>query len=83
MVVNMQVSANDSESQSAIVYGIVTGSTDDFQLDASTGVLSTLRALDREMFPQYVLTLEAVDSVGGSSRTSYTQVHHHAPLTQL
>ena len=72
---NWQVSANDSEAQNAITYGIVTGSTEDFALGPTTGILTTRRPLDREAVPQYVLTLQAVDGVGITGRTSYAQVY--------
>lgn len=75
-----QVSANDSEAQNDIRYGIVTGSTADFSLDPETGVLSTRRPLDREVAAQYVLTVQAVDGVGSGSRTGYTQVQVYREL---
>ena len=68
------MSANDSEPQSAITYGIVAGSMAAFELDPQSGVLSTQGPLDREAVAQYVLTLQAVDGDGASGRTSYTQV---------
>ena len=64
----------NSEAQNTIIYGIVTGSTGDFSLDAMTGVLTTNDPLNRETIPQYILTLEAVDDIGINARTSYTQV---------
>ena len=75
------MSANDSEAQNAITYGIVTGSTEDFALGPTTGILTTRRPLDREAVPQYVLTLQAVDGVGITGRTSYTQVQSSLSVT--
>ena len=68
--------ANDSEVQNAITYGIVTGSTADFDLGSTSGILSTLVSLDREAIPQYIFTLQAVDGEGIAGRTSYTQVYY-------
>ena len=73
------MNANDSEADNVITYGIVTGSTADFDLDSDTGLLSTRGPLDREAVPQYILTIQAVDNVGMDgggidSRTSYAQV---------
>ena len=70
----VQVSATDFEDQGGITYGIVTGSTADLILDATTGVLSTTGPLDRESVAQYIMTVEAVDGAAADARTGYTQV---------
>ena len=71
---NIQVIANDDEVSGSITYSIVTGSTDDFMLDPDSGVIRTLGPLNRELVPQYIFTVQAVDEEGVDGRTSYAQV---------
>lgn len=54
----------------------MTGSTDEFELDSTSGALRTRRPLDREAVAQYVLTVQAVDGEGNTGRTGYAQVRY-------
>lgn len=43
-------------------YFLKEGDTDLFRINASTGDISLLRSLDRELVPEYTLTLVAMDT---------------------
>lgn len=47
---------------SQVRYFLKEGDTDFFKINASTGEISLLRALDREMQEEYILTLVAMDT---------------------
>lgn len=47
---------------SQVRYFLKEGDTDFFKINASTGEISLLRALDREMQAEYILTLVAMDT---------------------
>lgn len=59
------VKAYDADSppfNSQVRYFLKEGDTDLFRINASTGDISLLRALDREQMPEYTLTLAAMDT---------------------
>lgn len=59
------VRAYDADSppfNSLVRYFIKEGDTDIFRINASTGEISLLRALDREIQPEYTLSLVAMDT---------------------
>lgn len=45
-----------------VTYFLKEGDTDLFRINASTGDISLLRSLDRELVPEYTLTLVAMDT---------------------
>lgn len=45
-----------------VTYFLKEGDTDLFRINASTGDISLLRSLDRELMPEYTLTLVAMDT---------------------
>ncbi|XP_046739792.1 cadherin-related tumor suppressor [Diprion similis] len=61
----MQVKAYDADTppyNDQVRYFLKEGDTDLFRINASTGDIFLLRALDREMVPEYTLTLVAMDT---------------------
>ena len=58
----------------SIQYSIVAGPATDFAIDSVSGVVTAINLLDRETVANYVLTIQASDSGGDSSRTGYSQV---------
>ena len=52
----------DSSPNSVMTYWIIDGDTNIFAINKSTGELSALGTFDRETTPQYVLTVQALDS---------------------
>lgn len=59
------VRAYDADSppfNSQVRYFLKEGDTDYFKINASTGEISLLRALDRELQEEYILTLVAMDT---------------------
>ncbi|XP_044747791.1 cadherin-related tumor suppressor [Coccinella septempunctata] len=59
------VKAYDADTlpfNSLVKYFIKEGDTDIFRINASTGEISLLRALDRELQPEYTLSLVAMDT---------------------
>ncbi|XP_011701166.1 PREDICTED: cadherin-related tumor suppressor [Wasmannia auropunctata] len=61
----MQVTAYDADTppyNDQVRYFLKEGDTDLFRINASTGDISLLRPLDRELVPEYTLTLVAMDT---------------------
>lgn len=68
------VQAYDADTppfNSLVKYFIKEGDTDIFRINASTGEISLLRALDREIQAEYTLSLGAMDT--GKKRSLYTR----------
>lgn len=62
---NQQVKAYDADTppyNDQVRYFLKEGDTDLFRINASTGDISLLRPLDRELVPEYTLTLVAMDT---------------------
>ena len=57
----MTVVAEDPDEE-ALVYSII-GTSDEFEIDSSTGKVTTKVELDRENQDQYILQVEASDGV--------------------
>lgn len=67
----LQVAATDADTGATISYGLVDPSGT-FAINATTGVVSTLQALDRESVAQYAVLLEATDEGGRVGRATLT-----------
>ena len=61
------------QDATSIEYSIVTGNTQRFTVDPTTGVVTTSAMLDREEQDRYILTLQARD-MGAISLSSFAQV---------
>ena len=57
----MRVVAEDPDEE-ALVYTII-GTSDEFEIDSSTGKVTTKVSLDREDQDQYILQVQASDGV--------------------
>ena len=67
--------ATDKDSESSLTFRITAGNVDDtFEIDESTGVLTTKKGLDRETVPRYNLTVNVTDSGGRSSSRDLTVI---------
>ncbi|XP_035916489.1 cadherin-related tumor suppressor [Anopheles stephensi] len=70
---------------SQVRYFLKEGDTDFFKINASTGEISLLRALDREMQEEYILTLVAMDTGSppltgtGTVRVLVQDINDHNP----
>uniref|UniRef100_A0A182PJ69 Cadherin-related tumor suppressor n=1 Tax=Anopheles epiroticus TaxID=199890 RepID=A0A182PJ69_9DIPT len=70
---------------SQVRYFLKEGDTDFFKINASTGEISLLRALDREMQEEYILTLVAMDTGSppltgtGTVRVMVQDINDHNP----
>ncbi|KAJ8688393.1 hypothetical protein QAD02_024188, partial [Eretmocerus hayati] len=84
----MQVKAHDADTplySEQIRYFLKEGDTDLFRVNASTGEIFLLRPLDRELVPEYSLTIVAMDSGSppltgsGIVRIVVLDVNDHSP----
>uniref|UniRef100_A0A182F4L6 Protocadherin-16 n=1 Tax=Anopheles albimanus TaxID=7167 RepID=A0A182F4L6_ANOAL len=82
------VRAYDADSppfNSQVRYFLKEGDTDYFKINASTGEISLLRALDRELQEEYILTLVAMDTGSppltgtGTVRVVVQDTNDHSP----
>ncbi|XP_052868798.1 cadherin-related tumor suppressor [Anopheles cruzii] len=70
---------------SQVRYFLKEGDTDYFKINASTGEISLLRALDRELQAEYILTLVAMDTGSppltgtGTVRVIVQDINDHSP----
>ncbi|KFB39729.1 AGAP007924-PA-like protein [Anopheles sinensis] len=70
---------------SQVRYFLKEGDTDFFKINASTGEISLLRALDRELQEEYILTLVAMDTGSppltgtGTVRVMVQDINDHSP----
>lgn len=69
-------------------YFLKEGDTDLFRINASTGDISLLRPLDRELVPEYMLTLVAMDTgesfyylLNTQSRIGERKLHRNDAVT--
>lgn len=65
MCIHKKVKAYDADTppyNDQVRYFLKEGDTDLFRINASTGDISLLRPLDRELVPEYTLTLVAMDT---------------------
>lgn len=65
MCIRKKVKAYDADTppyNDQVRYFLKEGDTDLFRINASTGDISLLRPLDRELVPEYTLTLVAMDT---------------------
>ena len=60
-----------------IIYSIVAGDTDRFEIDAITGLITTLQPLDREDINRHILTVQARDTPGTNALSSFAQVQYN------
>ena len=60
----------------SIIYSIVAGDTDRFEIDSVTGLITTLQPLDREDINRYILTVQARDTPGTNALSSFAQVQY-------
>ncbi|KYN09067.1 Cadherin-related tumor suppressor [Trachymyrmex cornetzi] len=83
-----QVKAYDADSppyNDQVRYFLKEGDTDLFRINASTGDISLLRPLDRELVPEYTLTVSAMDTGSppltgsGIVRIVVLDVNDHSP----
>lgn len=73
--IHEQVKAYDADTppyNDQVRYFLKEGDTDLFRINASTGDISLLRPLDRELMPEYTLTLVAMDT--GELPSSYLRL---------
>lgn len=52
----------DSGRNSQLTYLIIDGDTNTFSINRTTGLISAISTLNREVIPQYILTIMAIDS---------------------
>ena len=74
LLIDLNATDNDTSSNQAIAYSIVTGDTSTFSIDLLTGEISVSESLDRESTPGYMLVVEAKDG-GTPARSALATVH--------
>ncbi len=71
----VQVSANDTDLNSEVMYRIAAGNVNEtFLLNSTNGTIWTNETIDREVIDSYILVVEAID-MGPMSLTGTTEVH--------
>ena len=68
-----QVNATEGDGGS-VEYRLVAGDSSKFAIDPVTGLVTTLRPLDREDQNRYILTVQARDTPGTNALSSFAQV---------